>query len=237
MYHMLSQFGSIIKLGLIHPNLMLLAIQIKRSHKTYLSYAKLCSLAQLYLKTRNKIPQPKIAEFGAGRGGSAMILAWMINRFGGQIALFDVFGRIPPPSFTDGEEAIQRYRVILEDEGNDYYGNMPDLLETIKREINTICPLNRITFYKGLYEDTLCTENIPLPFDFVHIDCDWYESAKVVLSFLEKNLSPGAIIQVDDYYYWPGAQKAVDEAQWLQGVSKHKIDNALVFDTSQRVSV
>jgi hypothetical protein len=50
---------------------------------------------------------------------------------------------------------------------------------------------------------------------------------------LELGLSQGAILQIDDYYYWQGAQKAVDEAKWLQGLSKQKIDDALILDTSK----
>jgi O-methyltransferase len=45
----------------------------------------------------------------------------------------------------------------------------------------------------------------------LHIDGDWYESVKVCLDALYDRVVPGGIIQFDDYGYWKGARKAVDE--------------------------
>lgn len=44
-----------------------------------------------------------------------------------------------------------------------------------------------------------------------HLDCDWYESVKVCLDHLYDRVSPGGLIQIDDYGHWKGARKAVNE--------------------------
>src|SRR5207244_2320137 len=45
----------------------------------------------------------------------------------------------------------------------------------------------------------------------LHLDGDWYDSVKVCLAHLYDRVSPGGIIQIDDYGHWQGARKAVDE--------------------------
>ena len=50
-------------------------------------------------------------------------------------------------------------------------------------------------------------------FAYVHVDVDLYQPVKDSLNFFYERLSPGGIIQIDDYNFldWPGAHKAVDE--------------------------
>eukprot|EP00796_Vickermania_ingenoplastis_P006749 gene6749-4841_t len=49
----------------------------------------------------------------------------------------------------------------------------------------------------------------------LHVDADWYASTKFVLEHLLPHLlhskTDPAVVQVDDYFYWRGCQKAVDE--------------------------
>jgi hypothetical protein len=152
----IQNFFAIIGLVSIDPGLMLLALKIKRSRRTYLSYSTLYSLASNLNHLHQKIPQPlQIAEFGVGRGGSAAVLAWFTERHTGRLTLYDVFGRIPAPSAIDGERALDRYEVITKQEGEDYYGNVTNLLEVVKTDLSKICPLDRIEFVQGKYEETL----------------------------------------------------------------------------------
>jgi len=233
---MLTKFNSVIKLGLIDPRLLFLSIENRSSQKTFLGYSQLLSLAENIKMVSDRTHEMlQIAEFGVGRGGSAMLLAWMVNHFDGTLTLFDVFDRIPSPSESDGDEAEERYQFIVDDENEDYYGNLPNLLETLKKDIGTICPLDRVEFIQGKYEDTL--QKIPNDrmFNFVHIDCDWYDSIGAVFTYLQSHLQSGAILQIDDYLYWPGAKKATDETEWLRGYSRKLVGNALILDTSIRL--
>ena len=45
----------------------------------------------------------------------------------------------------------------------------------------------------------------------MRLDTDWYESSKVELEQLYNNVVPGGLIIFDDYYYWDGQRRAVDE--------------------------
>jgi O-methyltransferase len=210
---------------------MYLAWRIKRKKMTFLQFPHLLSLVENYLLVKSRRPKPlHVAEFGVGRGGSAMLLAWLVGQYGGSLTLFDIFGRIPPPSEIDGEQAEIRYRFILTQESEDYYGNIPNLLDTILEELEQVCDRSKIDIVKGKYEDTLPTYKGKRNYDLAHIDCDWYESSKAVWDFLKKNLSGDAIIQVDDYSNWQGSKKAFDEIDWLSETKKKIVCGALVID-------
>jgi len=45
----------------------------------------------------------------------------------------------------------------------------------------------------------------------LHLDGDWYESVRVCLEYLYDRVTPGGVIQIDDYGHWEGARRAVDE--------------------------
>jgi asparagine synthase (glutamine-hydrolysing) len=228
----IRKYTSLVKLGVIDPQLALLAWNLKRSQKTYLGYQHLLSLAEGFLTVRSRLQDDvHVAEFGVGRGGSATILGWLAERFGGTLSLYDVFSRIPAPTKTDGQRAQDRYRTILHEETEDYYGNIPDLLDTVKAELSSVCSLEKVTFIAGRYEETLDQPTEGRRFDLVHIDCDWYESVKAVLSYLKDSIRPGAIIQVDDYSNWQGCRIAVDETEWLAPFERWFVGGPLVIDT------
>lgn len=172
-----------------------------------------------------------VAEFGVGMGGSATVLGWLVGRYGGRLSLYDVFGQIPPPSETDGEEASNRFHKIVTSEDPDrYYGNIPNLIDLIRENLEKVCQPEQIQFVQGKYEDTLPSEKAGL-FHLVHVDCDWYESTQAVFDFLKDHLAPGGIIQLDDYAYWPGPKMVFDQARWLQGARTRLVEGALVIDT------
>ncbi len=229
---MITKYVSLIKLGLVHPSLAVRAWNLKRAQKTYLGYQQLLSLTESFFLARARRGEAlQVAEFGVGRGGSATVLAWLIANYGGTMVLYDVFGRIPPPTAKDGDRAQERYQVILYEEQQSYYGNVPDLLEVIRADLSSVCSLSRIEFVPGRYEETLDKFAEQRSFDLVHIDCDWYQSSKAVLSFLERNISPGAIIQIDDYSNWQGSHMATDETEWLRPFETKLVGGALVIDT------
>jgi hypothetical protein len=232
---MWNKWGSLLKLVILEPRLIKLAWQVKHSKKTYLSWQKIISIVDSFYLLHKRWPRKSlhVGEFGVGRGGSAMLLGWLVGRYGGTIALYDVFGQIPAPTERDGEQAQQRYEKIIHREDQEYYGNIPDLLEVILSEISRVCPRDRIEIIQGRYEDVLPYQASEKTFDFVHIDCDWYESSRVVLAYLKDHLSPCAIIQIDDYGHWEGSRKAYEEASWLSQYQAKPVDNALVIDTGK----
>ena len=230
---MYKKMASLWKFIVLEPRLALLAWQLKRSNKTFLSWSKLSNLVESFHRLRKRWPGKSLhaSEFGVGRGGSAMLLGWLVGRYGGTITLYDVFGRIPAPTEKDGESARQRYEIILHREDQEYYGNVPGLLDLVLSEIGRVCAQDRIDAVQGRYEDVLPLHTSGKTFDLVHIDCDWYESSKAVLGYLKDHLAPGAILQIDDYGYWQGSRQAFDEAVWLRPYQNWTVDDALVIDT------
>jgi hypothetical protein len=229
-----SKYFSLLKIGLYDRHLFSLVWGLKNSKKTYLTTPKLWSFVKCVRQTSERHPGRalQIAEFGVGRGGSAVVLAWLANRYGGTLTLYDVFGRIPSPGVKDGEKARERYQFILKNESKEYYGNISNLLEVVKKELSNVCDPDQVKFVQGKYEDTLPLQKQAHAFDFVHIDCDWYESSKTVMKYLQNNLNRGAILQVDDYSNWQGSQLATDETEWLRGSRKWLVDGALIADTA-----
>ena len=222
------------RLGLIHPKLPGLVWKIKHSGRTFLSYPALYSLTKNFVRLNHRFPgQVQVAEFGVGRGGSAILLAWLVERFGGRLTLYDLFGRIPAPTEIDGERAQQRYAGILTSESPDYYGNLPDLLGLVTKDLHEVCRPERLEIVPGKYEDTLVNLQDARTFNQVHIDCDWYESSRVVYQYLRTRLLPGALIQIDDYSDWEGSRRAFQDATWLNHYHTSLVDGALVVDTGR----
>jgi len=229
---MINKVKCIVKLSLIDLRLMWLVLYLKHNKKTYLGYPQLLSLVEGFfcVKSRHSAPL-QIAEFGVGRGGSAMVLAWLVKRYGGTLTLYDIFGQIPAPTTIDGERAQQRYKTILTEESSEYYGNISNLKQLIVNEISKICPLEQIRFVEGRYEETLEQLSDRCDYSLVHVDCDWYESYRAVLAYLHNNIRPGAIIQLDDYSNWIGSQKAVTDSSWLASYRSWLVEGTLVVDT------
>jgi hypothetical protein len=48
------------------------------------------------------------------------------------------------------------------------------------------------------------------PIAVLHLDGDWHDSVWTCFEQLYHRVSPGGIIQIDDYGHWAGARKATD---------------------------
>jgi hypothetical protein len=78
---------------------------------------------------------------------------------------------------------------------------------------------------KGPVEKTLTLKkNIPKKISILRLDTDWYESTKIELEILFPLLVKGGILIIDDYGYWNGAKKAVDQYFFKKKVALFKID-------------
>jgi len=233
----MNSITCLIYLGILDIRLPILVYNLKKERKTYLGYPEIQSLVKSFINlNKRKGRNLLVAEFGVGRGGSSIILSYLINKFGGKLFLFDSFQLIPPPSAVNGEKAFDRYNQILSSKNDTaYYGNIKNLKDLIAQEISKICPLENVEFIVGYYQETLKNYNQQVLFDLVHIDCDWYQSYKEVLDFLNSRLNEGAILQLDDYNTWEGVSKALEEAKWLMHYKKILLRTGLVIDTSVQI--
>jgi O-methyltransferase len=174
------------------------------------------SRTTLYREARGvidrKVPGDFI-ELGVHRGGSAAVLAHVLkDQPDRKLHLFDRWGDLPETTEEDGYRAEQ-YRRDNIPEKLAYLRDDPPL-PAAKRVIEKIVgfPKDRLFYYPGWYNETL-GEYKGGPIALASVDCDYYESVKPALAFIEQHMSPGGVIIIDDYGTWPGARRAVHE--WL----------------------
>lgn len=143
-----------------------------------------------------------IVECGSARGGSAALMALTLKRLGARrkVWLFDTFEGLPAPTANDPDFEIADL----------FTGTCIGTLEEVRGLFQRLHVSEEVEFVKGLFQDTLCSAPIS-QISVLHIDGDWYESVKVCLDQLYDKVVPGGVIQFDDYGYWMGARRAVDE--------------------------
>jgi O-methyltransferase len=155
-----------------------------------------------------------IVECGVWRGGSMQAIARLLAARGvtdRELHLFDTFEGMPPPT----EEDVRR-------------GGPPaaELLATRPRTANVWAiadlddvkagmaqvdyPPERIHYHQGLVEDTI-PAGAPEQVALLRLDTDWYASTKHELDHLYDRVPSGGVVIIDDYDYWDGSRKAVDE--------------------------
>ena len=169
-------------------------------------------------------------ECGVWKGGAVGIMAIANKQFGKRprtLHLFDSFDDIcEPDPKVDGEKALQDIKKFTGKNASEFTGT----LKALKGIYNShgghgtidICnnllvkkigyDSRKIIYYKGWFQDTLPTnaegiEKIAI----LRLDGDWYESIKVCLEYLYDKVQKGGIIVIDDYGYYEGCTKAVDE--------------------------
>lgn len=175
----------------------------------------LLELQEAVARIEERVVPGIIIEAGVARGGSAIVLA-AARRTPRPIYLYDTFEGLPAPGEADGLAAHQRYRAIRSGQAEGrrrqpYYGYDKDLQQSVERALAHfgLSPTkSHIHFVRGLYRDTLYP---PAAVALAHLDCDWYDSVKTCLERITPFLSPGGALIVDDYDYWSGCRRAVDE--------------------------
>jgi hypothetical protein len=125
-------------------------------------------------------------EFGVATGGSINHIASKTEH---TIHGFDSFEGLP-----------ETWRTGLE-KGAFKTSGLPDVRQNVE-------------LYKGWFDKSLpvWAEAHPGPMAFMHVDCDLYSSTKTVFDVLGDRVVPGTIIQLDDYFNYPGWQQGEHKA-------------------------
>jgi len=196
---------------------------------TMTSPARMASLvhAMRYV-IENDIPGD-ITECGVWRGGSMMIIAKMLIASGDtsrSLYLYDTYEGMSEPTEADthgGESAAAQLDRAPKGTGIWCEASIEDVRANV---LSTGYPEENIHFLKGKVEDTI-PATLPGDLALLRLDTDWYESTKHELLHLYPLLSSKGILIIDDYGYWEGARKAVDEyfAKFPQAPFLHRIDN------------
>lgn len=158
-----------------------------------------------------------MAECGVWRGGSAMLMALSAQHFGindRAIWLYDTFDGMTPPTEADRQAMTGRSAATIlagneRDAENPFWGVAPRAVVEANLAA-TATPAHLLHLVEGDVLDTLPI-HAPDTLALLRLDTDWYESTAHELATLYPRLSPGGVLIIDDYGYWSGARKAVDE--------------------------
>jgi hypothetical protein len=156
-----------------------------------------------------------VVECGVWRGGSAMLAALTLARLGDTsrtIWLYDTYEGMSEPTRLDVNRFGARASDLLDNldrsagEQNTWaFATLDDVRANMQ---STGYP--RIRFVKGKVEDTIPGE-LPERISLLRLDTDWYESTRHELVHLWPRLEQGGVLILDDYGWWDGARRAVDE--------------------------
>ena len=155
-------------------------------------------------------------ECGVWRGGNSMIAADVFSRTSANRAtwLFDTFAGMTAPTDADVDlVGAPAQAEFARTQGKGFSSWCLASLEDVQHNFATArIATTSVHFVKGDVLKTLeDASRLPDRIAVLRLDTDWYESTKRELEVLYPRLSPGGILIIDDYGYWVGARKAVDE--------------------------
>lgn len=163
-------------------------------------------------------------ECGVWRGGSSMAAALALKELGDEsreLWLYDTYEGMSAPTEEDvdiaGQTADKKFtqRQLTEDSSEWCRSPIDDVRQNLQ---STGYPADKMHFIKGKVEETI-PEEIPAgPIAILRLDTDWYESTRHEMEHLYPRLLKDGVLILDDYGYWQGARKAVDEYFAAHGI-------------------
>lgn len=164
----------------------------------------------------NNIPG-SFVECGVWKGGSMMAIAETLRQLqvtDRQLYLYDTFAGMPPPTEEDKNYSEETAAAMLQKESDVKeesvvwaYSNLAE----VKANISQVAyPATNIHYIEGDVLQTI-PANDPGQIALLRLDTDWYESTKHEMVHLYPKLISSGVLIIDDYGYWKGSRKAVDE--------------------------
>jgi O-methyltransferase len=173
-----------------------------------------------------------IVECGVWRGGSMMLAAETLRGLGSEersLFLYDTFEGMPPPREDDVHPSGATASTVLaadaaHKEGSHVWAIAGEQEVRMNLE-STGYPTERLHFVRGRVEETI-PQIAPERIALLRLDTDWYASTAHELQHLYPRVSPGGVVIIDDYGWWRGARKAVDEflADCADPILLHRLD-------------
>ncbi len=172
-------------------------------------------------------------ECGVWRGGNLILFQKFIEKYNlsKKIYAYDTFEGMSEPDKIDETFKGESSKDLL----NKLYKKKVDRkksiliadcsIEQVQENFKKFSNKNNLTCIKGPVEKTLdLKENLPNKISILRLDTDWYSSTKKELEVLFPLLEKNGILIIDDYGFWKGARKAVDEYFENKNVTMFKID-------------
>jgi hypothetical protein len=196
---------------------------------TMVSTARMVTLYQQAVFCEKQHIEGAFVECGVWKGGLVGVMALANLKYGNKlrpIHLFDAFDDIcEPDEKIDGQRAIDDVKKSYGKNGN-FTGKLNPLkgfydshggagtLEDNKFLLETKIGYDSkyLFYHKGWFQDTLpdksdMIENIAI----LRLDGDWYASIKICLEHLYTKVVSGGFVIIDDYGYYDGCTRAIDE--------------------------
>lgn len=144
-----------------------------------------------------------VVEFGCYVGTTSIYLAKLVQS-PRELYLYDSFDGLPDKTTLDESPVGLQFKT------GELRASRKELIHNLKRANVTMPHIKKAWFSE------LDPKDVPETIAFAFLDGDYYESVRTPLKLIEKKLSPGAVIVVDDYANeaLPGAAKAVNE--WVR---------------------
>jgi hypothetical protein len=192
-------------------------------------------LAMRYVHRRKL--EGAIVECGVWRGGSMFAAARTLVNLGDatrELYLYDTFSGMPAPTAEDDKRRSDgASATALLADPTEVMVRAEAGLDVVKATMaRSGYPLEKIRFVQGKVEDTI-PDIAPSSIALLRLDTDWYGSTLHELEHLYSRLVVGGVLIIDDYGWWEGARRAVDEF-----FGKHEQPPLLnVIDESGRVAI
>lgn len=186
-----------------------LRLILKVKPYTMISYLRLSNAYCLAKLAEENGSRGAFVECGVWKGGCVALMGFVAEqaKSGRKIWLFDSFEGLPAPGKKD---TADKDGVSPEDHTNKCIASMED----VEKIFFSILKLNRknIVIRKGWFENTIPGAEKEIgPIAILRLDADWYESTKGCLDNLYDRVISGGYVIIDDYGFWEGCKKAVDE--------------------------
>jgi hypothetical protein len=155
-----------------------------------------------------------VVECGVWRGGSMQAIALTLLQRDVRdrhLHLFDTFEGMPPPAPEDRRyDGAPAETLLAERPRTGHIWAIASLEDVREGMAETGYPAERVHFHRGLVEDTIPAA-APDAIALLRLDTDWHASTRHELDHLWDRVPSGGIVLFDDYGYWEGARRAVDE--------------------------
>jgi len=177
---------------------------------TMLSRARLLFNVRAVLDVSCAAVPGALVEVGVWRGGSVVSMLLTLRALGDprEVHLFDTFsGMTAPEAGVDSHRGEAAAELLERDE----FMRAVAPLDAVRAAVaGTGYPPGLVHFHVGPVEGTPAGD-VPPVIAYLRLDTDWYASTRWELANMHGAVPPGGVVVQDDYGFWAGAKRAVDE--------------------------
>jgi len=178
------------------------------------NFERMWSLIQSFHHVKQESLIGDFVECGIWKGGNIILLKKLLQKFNvkKKIYCFDTFEGMTKPTSHDSNYNEKSAQTMYDEHKKKKIGFAKCSLNEVKKNLIKNANTDNIFFIKGKVEETLNNKkNLPKKISILRLDTDFYESTKIELEILFPRLVKGGILIIDDYGFWKGARKAVDD--------------------------